>query len=345
MQFKTLLFAACITGIMYSCTKDEPNKNNTSNITINHEDGTFIINEGGFLQGNASISYVSEIAGTVIHNVFSTINGRPLGDVCQSMLVYGDKAYIVMNNSRKVEIVDATTFKSLAAIEGFTSPRFIVPVSNAKAYVTDLYANGIYVVDLNTNTITKKINCRGWTEEMIQIENELFVTNKQKDQLYIVNISTDEITDSISINYGANAIVRDKNGKLWLSCSGQPGSGNNASIVRIDPVQKQVEQHFTFSQSTDDPWRLSINKSGDTIYFLNKDCYRMSITSAALPTQAVINAEGRNFYGLGIHPNGHIYLADAVDFVQKGRIYIYDAQGNQLKEFLGGMLPSGFNFR
>lgn len=70
-------------------------------------DGTaYVLNEGNWGQNEASLSRVDMTTGSITNNVFSTANGRGLGDVAQDLVVYGTKAYITVSFSNTVEIVD-----------------------------------------------------------------------------------------------------------------------------------------------------------------------------------------------------------------------------------------------
>jgi hypothetical protein len=88
-----------------------------------------------------------------------------------------------------------------------------------------------------------------------------------------------------------------------------------------------------------------MNPTGDTIYFLKGGVYQMPVTSSALPGQPLINADGRLFYGLNIHPTtGRIYVSDAKDYVQNGTAYQYNVLGNIVKQYNTGRIPGSFCF-
>lgn len=280
-----------------------------------------------------------------IEDLFKPANNRPLGDVCQSMRLFNNRFYVVVNNSGKVEVVDPHSFVASAAITGLLSPRYFLPVSNSKAYVTDLYANAISVVNLSAHSVSGAIPCAGWTEELHMAYGRVFVTNRKRRFLYVINPATDHITDSVAVGYGANSLVEDKNGKLWVLCSGNAATAENASLRRINPVTLQTESVWTFPSSADAPWRLDVNGTGDTLYYLNGGVYRMAVTDVTLPAAPFIPANGRNFYGLGIHPRkSHVYVADALDYVQRGRVYVYKPDGTLITSFLAGIIPGDFYF-
>ena len=244
------------------------------------------------------------------------------------MYFFNGLAYIVVNNSNKIEVVNANTFVSVATITGFNSPRYFLPVSNSKAYVTDLYDDAISIVDLSSNQRTGEIACAGWTEELVLAYGKAFVTNRERNQLYIINTMNDQLTDSIEIGAGANSIIEDRNGKLWVLCSGSNSNNINATLHRINPIENTVEISFTFNLANDLPRRLNINGTNDTLYFLNEGVVQMPINANALPSTTLIPTDGRNFYGLGIHPQTkEILVADAIDYVQRGKIYVYQANG------------------
>jgi YVTN family beta-propeller protein len=329
-----------------ACRKDEPPKPEVPPVPMGQEGGVFITNEGNFQWGNASVSYFDNASGAVTEDLYHAANAADLGDVCQSMTLFNGKGYVVLNNSDKVVVVDLDAFQQQGEITGFSSPRYLLPVSNAKAYVTDLASNAVTVVDLTSRTISGSIPCPGASEEMVLAYGKVFVTNTPRSQLYVIDSATDAMADSVAVGRGANSIVQDANGKLWVLCSGYTGQGNNAVLRRVDPVTLQVEASFTFPNANESPWRLRINGSNDVLYFLNNDVYRMSITDAALPTTPFIAAGGRNFYGLGVDPVSNVvYAADAVDYVQRGVVYRYSSSGSAINSFHVGIIPGGFCFR
>ncbi len=327
------------------CIKDEPPVINEPVLT-GGSDGVYIANEGNFQFGNASISYYEDGLENAVQDVFEPANGRPLGDVCQSMRFFNGKAYVVVNNSGKIEVVNEDTFVSEGVITGLTSPRYFLPINKAKAYVTDLFADAIHIIDLNANSKMGEIACPGWTEELILAFGNAFITNRDRNYIFVINTATDQITDSLEVGYGANSIVEDKNGKLWVACSGSSSQNENASLHRINAANLSVEQSLWFPNAEDNPADLCINGSGDTLYYLNQDVYRLAISNTALATSAYISGDNRNYYSLAIHSkSGDLYLSDAIDFVQRGNISVYQSNGRLKKEFLAGIIPGGFYFR
>jgi YVTN family beta-propeller protein len=338
-----LFFYLLIISSMLSCRRDEPPVAPIGNITIG-EGGVYITNEGNFMFGNASVSYYDPENNSVVEDLFQSVNSTSLGDICQSMTFFNSKIYIVVNNSGKVKIVNASNFEEQGEISGLTSPRYFLPVSNNKAYVTDLYSNSVSVVDLNSNSISGNIPCAGATEELVLSYGNAFVTNSAKEFVYVINTSTDQITDSILVSRGGNSIAEDKNGKLWVLCGGNSSLLIPPSLYRIHPVSKTVELSYSFPQN-DSPWRLTMNGGNDTLYFLNNGIYKMSIEDINLPAAPFISEGTMNFYGLGIDPlTGIIYVSDAIDYVQRGMILRYQPNGILINSFLAGIIPGDFYF-
>lgn len=326
------------------CRKDKPEDPvDQSGATIG-EYGVFITNEGNFQWGNASVSFFDKESQAVIEDVYGPVNGTSIGDVCQSMVLHNGKGYVVINNSGKVVVVDPGTFTELAVIHGFQSPRYFLPVGGNKAYVTDYFAGKVAVVDLINNAITGHIPSSGTTQEMVFHEGKAYVVNETRGEVHVIDPATDTVTDTIVVSKGANSIVEDGQGKLWVACTG--GGGTAPALKRIDPLTASVEASFNYTNSANNPWRLRINGTADTLYFLKGGLFRMAITDETAPVAAFIPANDRNLYGLGIDPvGGTIYLADALDYTQRSMVYRYKPNGTLLDSFHAGINPSGFCFK
>jgi len=347
-----LLFITVLIGCI-SCKKNDEiglqqsdMDSNTAGESINkYCCGVFIINEGNFQWGNASISFYNPATNTVENNIFQNVNNRPLGDVAQSMTIYNGRGYIVVDNSEKIEVVDANTFKYLGVIENLVAPRYLLVVNPYKAYITDLYADYISVVDIKTFKETKQIPITGWSEQMVLVNEKVFVTNIDSSKVYVINANTDSVITSIPVAKGPNSIQLDINNDIWVLCSGGYNVENPA-LIKIDPSTYTIKQTLTFPDISDSPGKLNINGNLDTLYYLNNHVYRMSIDDAGIPSIEFVSGTDRLFYGLGVDSkSGTVYAADAIDYVQQGIVYSYNAKdGAVIDSFKVGIIPGEFGF-
>jgi YVTN family beta-propeller protein len=332
------------TFILVSCVKDKPNDVMQPEVHLSGGSKVFITNEGNFGTNNASVSLYDPVNGQVITDIYGAQNSNAvLGDVCQSMTRINGNYYVVVNNSSKIVVADEN-FKLKSTISGLPSPRFILPVTFGKAYVSNYSGNSISIIDLNTNSKTGSIPCQGWTEQMAMIYNKVFVTNNNSDYTYVINAINDQVTDSVNVGKFGGSIVIDKNSKVWILSGGDNSSSQAGRLSRIDPITLQVELSLPFTLS-DSPGNLCINLTKDTLYYLNKHVYRMAIAQNSLPGSAFVTSSSNTFYGLAVSHKDHcIYVSDAIDYIQKSSILIYSPNALLKTTFKAGINASGFYF-
>lgn len=343
MKFK-LSILLCALAIFSSCKKDSP-ADTTEAIPFEADlnNGVYVINEGEFTNGNASISYYNGSGASSIKDVYQAVNNTTLGDVAQSIARVGDTLFIVVNNSSKIEVVNALTMEHIGTIPNLESPRYMLPVSPTKAYVTDLISNSIHILSTTSNGIIGEIPLTGSTEQLLMYDNFVYVTNLSTSYLYKIDPTTDQIVDSLLVGYGGNSICLDKNNKIWVLCGGNY-SNITSELDKIDPVTFTLEMGLAFPASTYLN-RMTINATKDQIYFLNINIYKMSIDDLSFPNAEFINASGRTFYGIGFNNSSNtLYVGDAVDYQQAGRVYMFAENGTDRGNFGTGINPSNFLF-
>lgn len=327
-----------------SCKKDEPLPPSNTGLPVAIGDGVFVTNEGNYLSGNSQLSFYRFNDGTATEDLFYPTNTRPLGDVCQSMSLINGMEYIVVNNSGKIEVCYPSNLRSAATIAGFTSPRFILAVSPTKAYVSDLFANAISIVNLSNNTRTGSFPFPGESEAMVMIGTDVFISSTDHDKVYVINSLTDQITDSITVAKGGNSMQLDNNGKLWVLCYGDYFTSAPGGLFRINTISHSVELSLPFT-TTESPTKLCANSTLDTLYYLNYSVYRMTSSSTSLPTVPFLSATTQSFYGIGIRPiTGEVFVTDAVNYTSRGHLYRYSAAGVLLDDDLIGICPGGVYF-
>ncbi len=330
---------------LVSCKKDkpEPAEPEVPVVVQPSQQRVFVVNEGKFGGGNATISLYNVATAEVSKEFYQAQNNNEkLGDVAQSMTRIGYKYYIVVNNSKKIVVCDKD-MKKISEIVSPLSPRYILAVDDNKAYVTDMSAGSIHIVNLSSNTISGEITCKGWTEDLVKVGNEVFVLNETTGKMYVINTATDKITDSLFVGDTPVNVDLDKNGKLWVLSQGDFVAAGG-QLWKIDPASRSVELKLPFTTS-DFPSSLCMNKTKDTLLYLNNGVWRMPVSATAKPGAAFISPGTRMFYGLGVNPaNYSIYVSDAIDFSQASTIYIYDNAGNEKSFFKAGVNASSFYF-
>ncbi len=332
---KSATVIALISFSMGACKKDEPSSQSLINMT---NGGLLIANEGEYNQGNSGVSYLST-TGDMYPDYYHTRNQTALGDVCQSLTEFKDKIYIVVNNSGKIEVCDKSTLSKTQTISGFASPRYVLIVDSSKAYVSDLYADHISILNLASNTISGTIQLQSGTEEMLLLNNKVYITCLNSPELYVADPTTNTIVDSIAIIKGGNYVTSDNNGKLWLLSIGDYFTSQPGGLFRINPANDSIEFSYTFP-STSYPSKLRRNAAGNELFFIDTDIRKISSTATVYPSTSLISGLGKFFYGLEISTDGSIYATDAVDFQSSGRLYHYSSTGTQLNAYTTGINPS-----
>lgn len=315
--------------------------------------GLFVINEGNFQYGNASLSYYNPATKSVENEVFYRANAMKLGDVAQSMTLYGDTGWIVVNNSHVIFAIDPATFKEKGRIENLTSPRYIHFLSDEKAYVTQLWDNRIFIVNPKRYEITGYIECpamameSGSTEQMVQWGKYVFVNCwSYQNRILKIDTTTDKVVAELEVGIQPTSLVVDCYGKLWTITDGgyedSPYGYEAPSLYRIDAETFTIEKQFRFAKG-DAPSEVQLNGRGDKLYWINNDVWAMDVTADRIPVKPFIPYSDTLYYGLTIDPrSGEVYVADAIDYVQAGKIYRYSEQGERLDEFYVGITPGAF---
>lgn len=326
--------------LIFACRK-KPETQPVEKVVIT-EKTTIVLNEGNFGSNNASISLIDLEKQTITNNYYTQINGKPLGDVVQSISIFDNKAYIVVNNSNKIEVVTLNGMKNIHTITGINTPRFMEVINSEKAYVTSLYGNCIYVINPSTYTTTATIPVNGWTENMIFFNNQLLVANMNKGYIYFMDISNNSITDSIATTIEPNSMVLDYEQNLWVLCGGGWNHVQTPALLKINPSTKTIMQKLQFQNANSYPSQLVINSDKKQLYFIDKDIFTLSVNDTILPQTPVITANGKLFYSLSISPvSNHLFVSDAVNYLSNGNIFQFDLQNHQIiKQYQAAIIPS-----
>jgi len=346
---------------LFGCMKDDllwEDDKTSEEIPLN---GVFVINEGNFMYGNASLSYYDPETREVLNDMFFSTNSLPLGDVAHSMTIRDSLGYVVVNNSGRIYIFDTNTFEVKGKITGLTSPRYMHFISDTKAYVSDLYARAIAVVNPVSMEVIGSIPVHNdnrefsqhATEQMLQYDRFVYTNCWSYDhQVLVIDSELDRVVDSIEVLKQPNSMVFDRYLTLWVLCEGgtegSPYGSEAPGLLKISAgsTEAQIVHRFPLG---DLPRELKINGGGDTLYFINGDVYSYAVSAVTGPELLIDSPyEGtllNGYYGLGVDPvSTEIYVADAIDFVQRGMVYRFSSQGLPLDTFQAGIAPGAFCF-
>ncbi|MCW2120956.1 YncE family protein [Flavobacterium sp. 7A] len=339
MKFKKHYVSILAIAFLFaSCTKDDVAENDVP--LGAYDNGILILNEGNYGTPNASISYISNDFLTFQNNIFLTVNPtKVLGDVAQSMSFDNDKAYIVINNSNKVEVVNRYTFESLGTItENIKNPRFSV-VLNGKLYVTNATSKAITIYDATTFSYIASIELNKTAEKIVTANGKLYVMNGAYgygNQVTVVNPTTKAIVSTITVEEGVNSI-EEKNGVVYVLC----GNSARSKLFKINSSSDTA----TSFESTTLTGSLNMDVEGDKIYYTSgAGVYVMNTTATSFSETALISVAYTpysTFYGFNVI-DGNIYTADANGFTADGTVTVYNSTGTVVKTFTVGKGPNNF---
>ena len=363
-MMKKFLFLWLFFAVLFAaCTDDDDNVGEIPPPEVNKVQ-MIVVNEGLFGTGTADISVVYE-DGTTIWNAFERANGVPMGDVAQSITYFNGKYFVVLNGSAKIEVVEPETFKSVGTIlytqKG--SPRFMVPINDTEAIVTDLQGQLVRVNTSDYSVVEYIPLATNWgIEKIVKIGNKLFGANPAGKGIAVfdVNNISEEgkriIRVLVKDNTKTSKMHLDKNNKLWVLTTGTNTQKENCVFWNcIDPNTEEVVDVVEIpllkkgnpNLEIDTPmsgglyYRSDISGDKSTIYFSMNACtdvkngtYQLAVFELNVDTKDTKlyrkTTGVTQMYGMGVSPEGEVYVCDAIDYTaQRGYLRHFQENGSE----------------
>jgi DNA-binding beta-propeller fold protein YncE len=336
---RTIVFCLLAVALLTSCKDDEPiippNPTSTSHKVV-------VLNEGGFQRGNASLGLYDFLENTYESEVFKASNQIPLGDVLNGGRYVNGDLWLVVNSSGVIRVLDSSTLELKHTITGFNSPRYVHPISANKAYVTDLYADQVYVLDTRNMRVVRDIKFNGWSEHIELCGGDAWISNRDQPFLYQLDILNDEIIDSIRIGNNPNSMAKISDSKVAVLCEGILGSNEKTRLYVIDLNQKVISDSLVFDELK--PTNLRVDASTGNLYVTDEGVHYIDPINYDYQEKVIELPKTVN-YAFDIDGStGRFYISDAKDYLKQSAVYIFDRNFRKVAEFDAGVITKQFIF-
>lgn len=341
MKLKFFFLAIFSTALFASCDKDDPEPH-----SIDIPEGRLLLigNQGGFTNENAEVTLINLDQNTTTPNAFAHANdGALLGDILQSMTQIGDEIYLVVNNSAKVEVVNADdlTRTNTIAISN-SSPRYMLDLGGDKAYVSDLYSNVLHLIHPSTGTYGGQIDVGIAVESMAMYNGEVYATGIMGDTLVVIDPATDEVIRGVGVPGRPDDLAFDALGRLWCMTEGEWEEGGLEPMVYIfDPQDLTLLSTLEFPEGTGIGSNMAMNSAGDIVYLMaGGEVYAVNIHDIQWPENPWKTQGSLNYYSMFVDPQtDDVVIATSVDATQNGKVFIYSPDGAEKRSYTVGVFP------
>lgn len=339
--------------------------------------GMYLVNEGNMGSNKCTLDFLDYTEGIYMRNIYPERNPtvvKELGDVGNDVQIYGNKLYIIVNCSNKVEVLDARTGVRIKQIE-IPNCRYIC-FRREHAYVSSYVAGvlidpnaplgAVFKIDTASLQVVDKVTVGYQPEEMVVLGDYLYVANSggyrvpyYDNTVSVVEFEGFHQEQQIVVGLNLHRIKADKYGKLWVSSRGNyndiysPYGSVPSNLFVLD---KRVGYNEMIVTDTINVPCSNMAIHGDSLYLYSHDYD--NITQQSTLTYGIINIKtkkvvSKNFitdgtekdikmpYGISIHPEtGDIYVTDAKNYVSTGTLSCYNKEGKRKWRVSTGDIPA-----
>lgn len=383
IQLSITMILGVIISILSSCRGDEHIVVSDVQIIRDKIDpnskiaGMYLVNEGNMGSNKCTLDYLDYTEGIYMRNIYPERNPtivKELGDVGNDVQIYGNKLYIIVNCSNKVEVLDARTGVRIKQIE-IPNCRYIC-FRREHAYVSSYVAGvlidpnaplgAVFKIDTTSLQVVDKVTVGYQPEEMVVLGDYLYVANSggyrvpyYDNTVSVVEFEGFRQEQQIVVGLNLHRIKADKYGKLWVSSRGNyndiysPYGSVPSNLFVLD---KRVGYNEMIVTDTINVPCSNMAIHGDSLYLYSHDYD--NITQQSTLTYGIINIKtkkvvSKNFitdgtekeikmpYGISIHPEtGDIYVTDAKNYVSTGTLSCYNKEGKRKWRVSTGDIPA-----
>ncbi len=344
-----LIFLIALTGCDIA-DSDEPSQG---------LEGIYVLNQGNFSDGVASITIFDPESDSVEQNAFKNRNGRPLGSVGQSFEQIDNLLYTIINNSHKVEVLQAENLQHVGTIDFVSqsdtlSPRYMIEAREGIGYVTNWDGFGspgyVSVVDLESYEVIKNIQVGLGPEQLAKIGDNVYVANSgfgNGNTLSVIDTQQDKVTGHIKVDDNPINLAVDQSDRLWVLCQGAYHPDDTPGKLYVLDKDGTKLDSLTISLeagSAKHPGGFALNEKDQTIYLLKGGVHTINMRTLEMDQ---INFIKGPFFALEFSSQGEkprVYTTDAKGFQQAGEAFIYDLDGSAIDSFKTAVGPGDFHF-
>ena len=315
---RTKFIAIAFTMVVASCHKDKITS--PVNTPAAQRAGIYVLNQGSYGDNNASLTFYNYSTKALTTDLFSTANGgAKLGDVANDVGIYGSKMYIVVNNSNKVDIVNAKTGVLIKSDSLYQCRSVVFYKSNA--YITS-YNGTVAVMDTASLTINSSITVGADPEQMAIVGSKLYVANSgglntsgnPATTVSVVDLTTEKQTKQITVIADPVSMTADTLGHVYVLSLGNFADLNPGMTI-IDDQTDAVLSSPTVSLG----YNVPVATANGFVYYPTAD-NKIAMFNAKTQTLQRPNfiTDGTVImtpYAIGTdYLSGEVFVTDAVDY-------------------------------
>ena len=305
----------------------------------------FTLCEGNFGSANSSL-WSSSLNGGGMHDIVHwDESSNPLGDVGQSMSIYQEKLYIIMNNSHTIEVMSLAGgiyYESTLDLPS-SSPRYIT-FNGEKGYISSWNLNAILILNLNNMEIIDTVEIDGKPEKMIYFEDHLYISVPNKsdwstnDKVLKMRLSDNVIVENFTVEPGPNMIAL-YDSSLFITSSSYDDMWNKYSGTSTINLSTSEILRYNAGQTT---------SYGSDIFVFQNEIYQI-FQGGLVPLNNDLSPNTSQ--KIGDYPS--LYSADSYedflvlgisDYVAPDTVIILSNEGVVLEEFIVSAIPGSFEF-
>jgi len=311
-----------------------------------------ILNSGNWGSNDASLTVLDEKEGKMnTTDIFSSVNGKKLGDVANDMMIYGSKLYIAVTTSAVLFVCDLNGKIITEIKEG--SPRCLC-ANGGKVYAT-LYEG--YVAEIDTASFTvRKVETGPNPEGITYSSGKLYVadsfgydpTYQYGTTVTVIKASSFTVDKKLTVNNNPHKFVISEDGTLYLITW-----GNYADIpAALQKINPSTDEVTTVSGVA--PTDMAMGRSG--IAYILSTAYdaQWNQTFSYYKYDTRTDTFVEDLVSSSAVPNGSFIMYDRFldriyigtsDYVSTGDLYILGNDGSVISKYdTGGMNPITVQF-
>lgn len=360
------IFGFVALALMASCKDDpkpEPEPVSTEAVLIG--------NTGLTPSGSGTLTSYNPELKVPENNAFQKANVYAMGPGLNSILVDGNRTFLVMSENAEIIVINTNTYKVEKRFTGFGNPRHIVKATENKFYVSDWQEDGVHVLFYNQDQPTKTIFTGTGPERMVIKDELLYVANSGgpstllDSTVSVINTKVDTVTTNLQVAYKPNSLQIDSRDQLWVLCAGYadainpfnslPGELMSYDLTRDslayypDSIVNVDSLSLVLNDNQLRPHDLIINSTGDALYYIdneNGEDGNIMIHETSSPMLKQSKYIQGFFYSLGFDMvQNEIYAGSPGNYLISGEVHRYRENGNQIDFFTAGIIPSCFGFK